>query len=445
MEQGAFWQDTGGSDGGRAEALSDKQAPVRLVSADRSQVAWRAVDLDGLIADDHPARLLWQAVERLDLRKFYEPIKARENVAGRPPTDPRVLLVLWLYATSQGVGSAREIERLTKQHIGYRWLRGEVPLNHHQLSDFRWKQAEAIDKLLTQLLGVLMHQGLITLVRVAQDGLRVRASAGASSFRRRKKLKECMAMVSAQIEALKSERPQDSAERSVRQRAAQQRAARERQQRLERALGELDKIEAQRKEAEKAGGWRPKGEPRASWTDAEARRMHMADGGCRPGYNVQLASETQSNFIVGVALTNDGTDYAHAVPMIEQIEERTAQRPKEYLFDGGFVSKQTVGEVTALEVELFAPPPNRGKQDPYEVRAKDSPAIAALRQRMDGEQAKEIYKERASNIERVNADVRTRRTLGKILVRGAPKVLCVAVMNALTYDLLRWIKLGTGA
>lgn len=445
MDQGALWQDTGGDDGGRAERAGEKQGRARWVGADRAQVAWRSVDLESLIADDHPARLLWQAVERLDLSKFYEPIKARENAAGRPATDPRVLLVLWLYATSQGVGSAREIERLTTQHIGYRWLRGEVPLNHHLLSDFRWKQAEAIDKLLTQLLGVLMHQGLITLVRVAQDGLRVRANAGTSSFRRRKKLRECIAMVRAQIEALKSERPDQSAERSARQRAAQQRAASEREQRLERALGELDKIEAQRKEAEKAGGWRPKGEPRASWTDPEARKMHMADGGCRPGYNVQLATETESNFIVGVAVTNDGTDYAHATPMIEQIEERTGQRPNEYLLDGGFVSKATVDELSARKVELFAPPPNRGKKDPYEVRANDSPAVAALRQRMAGEQAKEIYKERASNSERVNADVRTRRTMGEILVRGAPKVLCVAVINALTYDLLRWISVGTGA
>lgn len=441
MEQGKLWVEADVASEVK-EAAPMIETAARWVGADRSQVCLRPLDLDSLIAEDHPARLLWQAVERLDLNKFYDAIKARENRPGRTPTDPKVLLVLWLYATSEGEGSARRIERLTQEHRAYRWIRGEVPLNHHMLSDFRWQRAEAMDELLTHLLGVLMHQGLLKLGQVAQDGLRVRASAGSGSFRRRKKLKECVAMARQRVQALKEQSTEEAAQRSAAQRAAQERAANERNQRLEQALKELDAIEAHREKVKKAGGWTPKKEARVSWSDGQARVMKMANGGFRPGYNVQLASA--STFVVGVDVTNEGTDGAQAVPMLEQIERRTGERPKQGLYDAAYSNKETIDELEKRGVEMFAAAQKRGEHDPYEVVSSDSPAVAQWRRRMAGDEGKSIYKKRSEH-ELVNAKVRTWQSLDRMLVRGIDKVLAVAVLNALTYDLVRWISLGMGS
>jgi hypothetical protein len=310
------------------------------------------------------------------------------------------------------------------------------------LSDFRWQRAAAIDDLLTQLLGVLMHQGLITLMRVAQDGLRVRASAGGASFRRRKKLKECMALARKQVEELKSETPDQANKRSKAQHAAQQRAAEQREQRVKQALQELQEIEANREKAKKAGNWVSKKEPRASTTDPQARTMKMPDGGFRPAYNAQLASE--GGFIVAVDVTNDGTDYAHAVPMMKQIERRTGKIPKQSLFDAGYSSKQTINQLSELGITVFAAGQKHGNQDPYAVRKNDPPAVNEWRERMTTPEGKETYKKRAEH-ERFNAVVRVQQTLDRLSVRGQKKVLAVAVLNVLAFDLMQWIRLGMGS
>lgn len=161
----------------------ERTGAPRVVTADRGQLAWRTCDLESLLPTEHRARLIWSAVEKLDLTKFYEPIAARENEPGRPAIDPKILVGLWLYATSEGVGSARELARLCGAHDAYRWICGGVSVKHHTLSDFRVGHAAALDDLMTQVLAVLLHGGLVTLERVAQDGMRVRSSAGRGSGR----------------------------------------------------------------------------------------------------------------------------------------------------------------------------------------------------------------------------------------------------------------------
>ena len=432
----------GGSPAGEAARRERLQSlRPRLVKVNRAQLELRPVDLDRIIGPDHPARLLWQAVERLDLSKFYEPIKARESEPGRTPTDPKVFVALWLYATSDGVGSARELETLCSEHDAYRWLRGGVPLNYHTLSDFRTAHGAALDELLTQVLAVMLQQDLISLTRVSQDGLRVRASAGNTSFRRKKSLKRCLREARHQVETVK--RLADDGEHQARRRAAQERATRERLERLQQALVQLGQLEQQR--AQQTGGHKAKGEPRASTTDAEARNMRMGDGGYRPGYNVQLATETKNNVIVGVAVTNSGSDSGEAVPMLEQIEERTGQKPKEYLVDGGYTDKQTVDEMAARKVTLYGPVVERWGQDPHATKMTDSAARAAWRKRMATPRAKAIYRDRAQYSERVNADLKTKRTLTQFLVRGHQKVLCIVLWNALAYNLLRWLSVTASA
>jgi transposase len=411
-----------------------------VVEANRSQIELRAMDLEALLPAEHKARTIWRAVEQLDLSRFYEPIRARAQEPGRPATDPKVLLALWLYATADGVGSARELERLCAEHHAYQWLRGGVPVNYHTLSDFRTGHERALDELFTQLLAVLLRHGLIDLQRVSQDGLRVRASAGTSSFRRRRRLSGWVALAREQVLTVK--RQAHESELGARQRAAQQRAAAERAERVEAALAELEQVEKQRAAAR--GGRKPRGEARASTTDPTARIMKMADGGFRPAYNIQVASVPGSQAIVGVQVSTCASDQGQAPAMLAEVERRTGQRPREYLVDGGFTDKATVEHCAAVGVTLYGPVPQRAGADPAVAQPRDSAAVRAWRERMTTEAAQTIYKDRAATSERVNADVRTYRTLDRMVVRGVRKVFCVALWNALTYNLLRWISLTDG-
>jgi transposase len=422
----------------RREAAKPDGKP-RFVEADRKQIHLRPVDLEDLIGADHPARAIWALLDELNLSAFYESILARGSHPGRPAIDPRILLALWLFATSEGVGSARELERLCSEHKAYQWLRGGVSVNYHTLSDFRSERKNELDRLLTQILAVLMEKKLIDLHRVSQDGLRVRASAGASSFRRRKRLKDYLKEAKKQVEWT-SEHAED-AELSARKKAAQQRAASERLERVKGALASLKKLEEQR--AEQDGGRRAKSEPRASVTDADARNMRMGDSGFRPAYNVQLATTVEGGVIVGVSVSNSGSDQGEAELMIQQVEERTGERPKEILVDGGYTGKKSLGVLAEKDVTVYGPASARWGQGPLEPQKGDTVEVGELRKRMATEAGKEIYKLRGATSERVNADVRTRRTLDRFLVRGLDKVLTVALLNAVTFNILRWVTLRT--
>lgn len=414
------------------------QGEPRVQRAERFQMEWRPTHLDALLAPDHRARLIWAAVDRLDLGRFYASIQARGTSPGRPAIDPKILVALWLYATSEGVGSARELDRLCEAHDAYRWICGGVTVNYHTLSDFRVGHAEALDELMTQVLAVLMHTGLVRLERVAQDGMKVRASAGAASFRREGGLKRCLAAAREQVEYVKQQADSPDPGRSARERAAAERAAREREERVTRALAELPKVRAV-KETPQA-----KEEARVSTTDPQARVMKMADGGYRPAYNVQLATDTQSRAIVGVSLTNAGNDMGQTDPMLEEIERRGERKPEELLVDGGFVRLDSIQKAAEQGVRIYAPlqQPRSAEIDPHQPKRGDPPGVAAWRQRMGTEEGKAIYKERAATAETVNADLRVWRGLDRMGVRGRAKVWCVVLWAAIAYNLLRWAAQG---
>src|SRR6202453_4628760 len=161
---------------------------ARVVRPDRRQLRWDMIDLEGLLAADHRARLVWSFVESLDLSPLYDQVLARGGEAGRAGGDAAVLLSLWLYATIEGVGSARELDRLAQSDVAYRWLAGGVPLNYHGLADFRGDSVEFLDRLLTQSVTALIAEGLISLDEIAVDGTKIRASASRKSFRTGEKL-----------------------------------------------------------------------------------------------------------------------------------------------------------------------------------------------------------------------------------------------------------------
>src|ERR1700730_15825287 len=296
---------------GEPRAGEAPRGAPRLREPVRDQVELRAVDIDSLIGQDHPARVIWTYVEGLKLNELEDRIKARENRPGHPAPSPRLLLALWLYATSDVVGSARALDRLCDSHDVYRWLCGGVSLNHHTLSDFRVGCADLLDRLLVEHLVALNEAGLVDLEKLTQDGVRIRASAGTGSFprgagagtgsfRREATLDRQMAQAGAVVEELKREVDADPEASNRRIRAAKERAARERSERVQAAQAALAEIKRKRKQLDDKGGngKKPK-EPRASTTDPQARVMKMADAGFRPAYNVQVASSAGAGAVGG--------------------------------------------------------------------------------------------------------------------------------------------------
>jgi transposase len=405
----------------------------------RNQVEFQECSLDELLPEEHEARIVWAYVCGLDLTELRQRIQAVEDGPGRAPADSRILLALWLYATLRGVGSARELNRLCTMHIAYRWLCGGVSMNYHTLSDFRTQHVELLDRLLSQSVAGLMAEGLVTLDRVAQDGMKVRANAGAASFRRQPTLEEALAQAEEQLQQLKQELDADPGASKSRSQAARQRTAEERAQRIRAALEQLPQIA-------KAKPPKDRDQARASTTDAESRVMKMADGGFRPAFNVQLATATDSQVITGVETTNAGGDLGQMTPMIQQHVQRYGEKPKEALVDGGFAKLDDIDEVEQGGTTVYAPvrPPRSSARDAHTPRSDDTPAVAQWRQRMATDEAKTIYRQRAATAECVNALARN-RGLQRFLVRGLRKVKAVMLWFALAHNLMRAVALRAAA
>jgi len=426
-------------EGRQAEPPPPRVGTKRLRVAVRDQIEFQSCALDELLPEEHEARIVWAYVCSLDLSELYERIQAVERGPGQAPADPRILLTLWLYATLRGVGSARELNRLCQQHVAYRWICGGVSMNYHTLSDFRTQHVELLDCLLTESVAGLMAEGLVTLDRVAQDGMKVRASAGAASFRRQPTLEEALAEAEEQVARLRTELEADPAASKTRQQAARKRAAEEQAARIRAALDQLPKIAQSKKpkDREKA---------RASTTDADARVMKMGDGGFRPAFNVQLATTTDSQIIAGVDVTNSGGDQGQMAPMVQQHQQRYGQVPHEALVDGGFAKKEDIEKVEQGGTTVYAPVQKSKdpERDPHTPRDDDSPEVAAWRQRMATDEAKAIYRQRAATAECVNALARN-RGLQRFLVRGLRKVKGVALLYALVHNLMRAVTLRAAA
>ena len=464
-------------DGAAALKRSMRKGAPRVQSAVRNQVELRACDLDSALPAEHQARAVWAFVQSLDLQALYAQSRAVEGSVGRAPIDPAILMSLWLYATLDGVGSARELDRLCESDDAYRWLCGGVGVNHHTLGDFRVEHAQWLDDQLSRNVAALLSQGLVSMNRVAHDGMRVRAHAGAASFRRRETLEQLMQDAQAQVQALKLEVADDPGAGTRRVRAARQRAASEREQRIERALeamAEIDKTlsgKGKKRQADTTQGEtdraepavedqtageqtaeqqatrpeqpkKPK-EPRASTTDHEARVMKMADGGFRPAFNAQLAVDTGTMIITGVELINSGSDMGQMLPMHEQHQDRYARVPEQWLTDGGFAKHDQIEQLEVQATKVFAPvvAPKDKQRDRYAPLPGDSQALGRWRERMGTDEAKLIYKERAASIECTNAHLRN-RGLQRFNVRGLNKARAVLLWHALAHNLKRMMALN---
>jgi transposase len=429
-------------------AEPDRGAPPRLSVPDRQQLL-SAMIIDELLEPDHPARAVWAYVEGLDLTPLFDRIRARGRVAGRPAIDPRLLVALWLYATLAGFTSARELADLCLRHDAFRWLAGGVSVNYHTLADFRTDHPAVVEQLLKQSVKVLRQEGRIDLDRIAQDGMRVRAGAGAASFHRRATLERLLEEARAELQELRRKLAPDAAhpadtrgvvaedppagepQLSPRE-AAAMRHAEQRVGRVERALERMPEMEAKVKPGDKK-------EARVSTTDPQATVMKMADGGFRPAYNVEYATTCDGQVVVGVEVVTVGSDHGQMPPMLDQIEGRFGRRPKEVLVDGGFANLEDIERVqSGGKCKVFAPvaKPRKETVDRHEPKATDSEEVARWRKRMGTDEAKEIYKERAATAECVNAQARN-RGLGQFMVRGLEEVKSVATWFAIAQNMAR--------
>ena len=491
-----------GRQSGGKEAKAGCEPVKRLKAIDRKQLVLRTVDVEKLVGEDHVVRGIWAMVSQLDMGRLEEPIKAVEGRAGRASFDPRMLAALWIYAISQGVGSARELSRMCEYEPGCQWVTGLQAVNYHALADFRANHREAVAEMFTEVLGVMSAEGLIELTQVMQDGTKVKAQASGKSFRRKPRIEKHLELARAQVEALGKE---ESEERNRRSKQARERARREKQERLEHALKELEQLQKTRAKSKK-------GEVRVSETDPEARIMKHADGGFGPSYNVQISAEASHGIIVGVGVTQAGNDYDQLEGGIERVEANTGQTPMQMVVDGGYIKNANIEAMATAGIDLIGPVPlnspeaslrKRGiepdfypdkfQYDPatdtmtcpagillqpkqtrqlegrteynYQasaedcsgcefreqccpkslprrvVRSEDSEAVHAFRTKMETEEAKKIYRKRSQIAEFPNAWIKEKLGLRQFRLRGRHKVEAEAVWACLTYNIQQWIRI----
>jgi transposase len=483
---------------------SEAKGAAKLRRANRQQTMVANICVEELIPGDHKARAIWHLAGALNLERFAETLKTKVGQAGRPAWDPRLLVSVWVYAYSEGIGSAREVERLAQYERGFQWLCGLVSINHHTLSSFRLNHKKALDNLFAQVLGLLEKAQLLDLEHVMHDGTKIRAHAGADSFRRQKTVEEHLARARNLVKEMG-----DPRENRSRREAAQQRVACERAELLERAAEELKKIQ-QTKDAEEREA------ARVSMTEPEARLMKHSDGAFAPSYNVQISTDAKEKVIVGVHLSQNSSDAESLPEAVAEIENNLGRQPKQVVVDGGFTNRGSMEAMAEKKIELIGSLTDKAERSATSLKAmgiapefgaqffilnqasntlecpahcqlkhkgqrrkdghqyqryqarredcaacefrpkccpkssngrlvslleKENEAVAAMRQRMETAEAKAIYKQRGAVAEFPNAWLKTKIGLRKFNVRGKLKAATETVWACLTYNMQIWIRL----
>lgn len=416
---------------------------ARVDRPHRSQVEMQFLSLDDWLPGDHRARIVWAFVRSLNLELFYGKIEVTGNTAGRSAIAPEILVSLWLQATLDGIGSARELDRRCKTDIPYLWILGGVSVNYHTLSDFRVAHGPLLERLLVDTVASLIDRDLVPLETIAQDGMRVRASAGKSSFRRKPSLEKLQQQAQEHLDRLKQQ-TEDEGERQqadARRRAAEERAALDCQRRIDEALRQHEKLSEQREKRKKGDGEKT----RVSTTDPDARTMKMANGGYDPAYNVQFVSDADARVIVSVEVCNAGTDGGELASMHEKVRNDYGKTPRRALVDSAYATKDGVTKVEAAGTQVVSTIPRSEQlekhgKDPHARQKDDTDEYANFRARMALPEYQELYKQRPSVAEFANADCRN-RNLRQFRVRGLLKVKAAALWHALAFNFLRMLNL----
>ena len=302
-----------------AQSKPQPKGTPKLKTVNRLQTVMATIYVEELIAADHKARAIWQLVRAMDLSRFCDALRTAVGCAGRAALRPQLLVSIWVYAYSEGISSAREIERVMEWEPALQWLSGLEKVNHHTLSDFRVELKQALDELFAELLAMLESAGVVSLEQVMHDGTKIRTLAGADTFRREKTLRERLKEARALVAQMGD--PRADAPEKDRKQAARERAQRERLERLEAAQKEMSELQAEQKtEKEKAA-------VRVSLTEPEARSMKHGDNAFAPSYNAQIGTEASNKIIVGAHLSQCSSDAQSLMPALEEVAGNLGRKP----------------------------------------------------------------------------------------------------------------------
>jgi transposase len=424
----------------------------RVLRPDREQLYWDQIDLESQIEPDHLARVIWSFVESLDLSDLYAAIRARDDVAGRPTPDPKILLALWLYATAEGIGSARALDRLCRNHAAYRWLCGGVPVNYHGLSDFRVDHEALLDRVLTESVASLAAAGLVELDEVAVDGTKVAANTSKPSYRDAKGVDAFEVTARRRVERLRAELDADPSASERRRRAAGERAARDVAARAEAARKKLEALQQEKKRREKTHPKEEaeKADSKVSTTDPDARVMMMPNDGFRLAYNVLVSATTGTQVILGIEVSERRNEAGIAEPMVQNLIDRHGHVPDRVLLD---TKAATQADIKALakhpagRITVYTPPPPDKEDATAESvrkrtwrRRREPTVLQEWRARMASPEGRRIY-DRRRQIETINAQLKN-HGLRRFVLRGLQKVRCEALLHAIAHNLRRTRALG---
>jgi len=481
------------------------QGPLKLTAVDRRQTVLAHIYIEELIPADHKARAIWDLAGQLDLSRFTQSLRTTAGCAGRPAWNPQLMFSVWIYAYSEGITSAREIERRMQWEPGMQWLGGLEKVNHHSLSDFRVAHGAALDEVFAQVLALLAQEGLVDYGRVMHDGTKIRSLAGADSFRREKSLRQHLEEARQAVAQFGDPQAQGRTE------AAQQRAARQRQERLQASMEALQALQAEeKKEEEKAA-------LRVSTTEAEARVMKHSDGAMAPSYNAQITTEASHKIIVGAHLSQCSSDAQSLQPALEEAEKNLGAKPGQVVVDGGFTNRDNIVACAAQNIDLvgslpdpkerseaamkargigkeFAPhyfqileagqqlqcpggsilpyvrqsrkggdvyqqyqaqgadclacryqpqccPQSAEKGRTVSIRVAEQAEVAAFRKKMELPESRAIYRQRGEVAEFPNAWIKEKLQLRKFSVRGMAKAGSELLWACLTYNIQQWVRL----
>ncbi len=352
-----------------------------------------------------------------------------------------LLFALWLWATCEGVASARELAQKCTRDLPYQWLCGGRPVNYHSLADFYADHGPALHARFVEHIAALRQQQLVTLAEVTLDGRKVPANASKDGYRREGTLRQHLDEAERHLQALQAQHLPGAA---ARQAAARRRGARERCARLRRALAVVHERQEQRRRANRKAS--PPEEARANETDPDAAKMKMPDGGYRQAYNVETVADSPSGLVVAVAVTNQGSDNGQLGARLRQLQQEQQALPGAVLVDSGFSDGDDVGWLEGEGVQVLMPPKNERKeaaqgQDPYARKRRDSDAVATWRERMGTQEARARYRRRAPVAEGVHAQ-QANRGWRRFRLRGLAKALVEALWQALAHNVLRLLARG---
>lgn len=406
----------------------------------RNQVEFQMQSLEQLLPYDHKARDVWSFVDDMDTAPIFTEIKSLQGGSGRPVTSPKVLLAVWIYSILDGNTSARKLEDLCHYHLAYKWLVGGTAVNRTMLANFRSIDPLKFEDLLTSCLAAMVQTGLIDDRDFSQDGSRIKANAGFSSFRREASLKKTKEEIQNYLQNLGSKADYDKRKKQE---------LIKKQERVNAALKALEEARTERIKNGTRNRQAPKEEDlkkiRTSITDPSCRKMKMGDGGYRLAYNVQFATGLDSRVIFGVDVVNT-LDPGTASRMMAKVNNRlhrlNLSPAKNWLTDSAYSSKEDITEVAALFPNCcyISPAKVRKGCDPKKYQKTDSEAVKNWRDNLENPQNIELYKKRCSTAEFSNAQVKN-DGLTKFSVRGFLKVRGQVLLHAIANNIERFLDL----